>query len=79
MTTFKELMDDLAQARDELRLQLHLGTKEAEDEWNELTKEWDTFLSKSQFDKSAEEVGDAAKELGIKMKAAYDRVKKADS
>jgi len=79
MTTFKELMDELAQARDELRLQLHLGTKDAEDEWNELTKEWDTFLSKSQFDKSAEEVGEAARDLGLKMKAAYDRVKKAES
>ena len=29
MTTFKELMDELAQTRDELRLQLHLGTKES--------------------------------------------------
>ena len=79
MTKFKELMDELAQTRDELRLQLHLGTKEAEDEWNELTKEWDTFLSKSQFDKSADEVGEAARDLGLKMKAAYDRVKKAES
>jgi len=60
-------------------LQLHLGTKEAEDEWNELTKEWDTFLSKSQFDKSADEVGEAARDLGLKMKAAYDRVRKAES
>ena len=79
MATFKDLMDDLAKARDELRVQLHLGTKEAEDEWNELTQEWDKFLSKHQFEKSAEEVGDAARELGVKMKAAYDRVKKADS
>jgi hypothetical protein len=53
--------------------------RKAEDEWNELTKEWDTFLSKSQFDKSAEEVGEAARDLGLKMKAAYDRVKKAES
>ena len=78
MTMFKELMDELAQARDELRLQLHLGTKEAEDEWNDLTKDWDTFLSKSQFDQSAEEVAEAARDLGLKMKAAYDRVKKAE-
>ncbi len=78
MATFKEMMDELAQARDELLLQLHLGSKEAEDEWTELTQEWDRFLTKTQFDKSAEEVGDAARDLGIKMKAAYDRMKKAD-
>ncbi|NDR58744.1 hypothetical protein [Aliiruegeria sabulilitoris] len=77
MATFKEMMDELAQARDELLLQLHLGSKEAEDEWKELTQEWDRFLTKTQFDKSAEEVGDAARDLGIKMKAAYDRMKKA--
>ena len=71
------IVADLKQKRDEMRLQLHLASKEAEDEWEELTAEWDKFLTVSQFDKSKEEVGDAAKELGIKMKAAYDRMKKA--
>ena len=70
-------MDDLKQARDELRLQLHLGAKEAEDEWESLTRDWDAFLSKAQFDKSEEEVGEAARALGVKMKAAYERMKKA--
>ena len=73
----QKLMEDLAQRRDELKLQLHLASKDAEDEWQELTQEWDKFLSKSEFDKSSAEVGEAAKELGLKMKAAYDRMKKA--
>ena len=63
--------------RDELRLQLHLGTKEAEEEWQNLTIEWDKFLSEAQFDQSKEEVGEAARELGLKMKNAYDRFKAA--
>ncbi len=74
----KKLMEELAQRRDELRLQLHLASKEAEDEWGELTEEWDKFLSRAEFDKSADEVGEAARQLGLKMKAAYDRMKKAD-
>lgn len=71
------LMKDLEQRRDELKLQLHLASKEAEDEWSELLAEWDKFLTKSEFDKSADEVGEAARQLGLKMKAAYDRLKKA--
>ena len=72
-----KLMEELAQRRDELKLQLHLASKDAEDEWQDLTQEWDKFLSRSEFDKSADEVGEAARQLGLKMKAAYDRMKKA--
>lgn len=70
-------MAELKQTRDEVRLQLHLGAKEAEEEWDELMRDWDSFLSRAQFEKSEEEVGEAARELGLKMKAAYDRFKKA--
>ena len=77
MVDIQSLLADLAQKRDELRLQLHLGSKEAEDEWHELTAEWDRFLSSEQFEKTSEEVGEAAREIGLKMKNAYDRFKKA--
>ncbi len=77
MTDLADWMQDLKQMRDELRLQLHLGAKEAEDEWDGLMRDWDAFLTRSQFDKSAEEVGEAARELGLRMKEAYDRMKKA--
>ncbi|MGI9514002.1 MAG: hypothetical protein ACR2OL_13950 [Anderseniella sp.] len=77
MPDISKIMKDLQQRRDELKLQLHLASKDAEDEWEELMSEWDKFLSKSEFDKSAEEVGEAARELGMKMKVAYDRMKKS--
>lgn len=77
MSDLIDIMASLKQRRDELRLQLHLASKDAEDEWEELTGEWDKFLSHAQFEKSAEDVGDAAKEIGLKMKAAYDRMKKS--
>lgn len=71
------MMAEIQQKRDEIKLQLHLGTMDAEEEWDSLVSEWDTFLSKSQFDKTAEEVGEAAREIGLKMKAAYDNAKKS--
>jgi len=77
MPDIAKIMKDLQQRRDEIKLQLHLASKDAEDEWEDLMSEWDKFLSKSQFDKSAEEVGEAARELGMKMKIAYDRMKKS--
>lgn len=75
MVDLSKLMSELQQRRDELRLQLHLASKEAEDEWDELMTEWDKFLSKREFDKTAEEVGEAARQLGLKMKEAYDKFK----
>jgi hypothetical protein len=68
---------DLQQRRDELKLHLHLASKDAEDEREELMSEWDKFLSKSEFDKTAEEVGESARQLGLKMKASYDIMKKS--
>ena len=77
MADITDFIANLKQKRDELRLMLHLGTKEAEEEWEKLTSEWDKFLSAAQFDKGSEEVGEAAKQLGLRMKEAYDRAKKA--
>ena len=77
MSDIADFIEDMKKKRDEIRLQLHLGTKEAEAEWEELTEEWDKFLSTAQFDKSKEEVSEAAQQLGSRMKDAYDRFKKA--
>jgi hypothetical protein len=77
MADITKWMHELQQKRDQLRLQLHLGAKEAEEEWDGLTRDWDAFLTSAQFDKSSDEVGEAARELGLKMKIAYDRMKKA--
>ena len=77
MTDTDDWLAELKKLRDEVRLHLHLGARDAEDELDQLMKEWYRFASRAQFDKSADEVGDAAKELGLKMKAAYDRLNKA--
>lgn len=78
MTDKDEWLEKLRQTRDEVKLQLHLASKEAEDEWDELVAEWDKFAQRAQLEKSAEEVGQAAKDLGLKLKTAFDRMKKSD-
>lgn len=74
-------MDDwlaaMKQKRDEMKLQLHLASKEAEEEWDELVSDWDRFVHSTQLDKSADEVGEAARELGIRIKTAFDRMRKS--
>ena len=50
-------MDDwlaaMKQKRDEMKLQLHLASKEAEEELDELVSDWDRFVHGAQLDKSA--------------------------
>lgn len=77
MSDFDDFTAKLKQTRDELKLQLHLAGKEAEDEWEEIVQDWDKFVHKTQLDKSAEEVGEAAKELGLRLKTAFDRMRKS--
>lgn len=77
MPDMDKLLDDLKQKRDELRLQIHLGSKEAQDEWEELESKWEKFAADAKLDKSASEIGDAASKLGSELMSAYDRIKKA--
>ncbi len=77
MKSLNDIIAELQAARDELHLKLHLASKDAEDEWADLVRDWEAFLTVSEFDKSKEEVGEAARQLGLKMKDAYDRFKKA--
>lgn len=77
MSDFDDFTAKLKQTRDELKLQMHLAGKEAEEEWEDLIKDWDKFVHKTQLDKSAEEVGEAAKDLGMRIKTAFDRLRKS--
>ena len=36
MTDFDDVVDELKQKRDEARVQMHLASKEIQEEWNEL-------------------------------------------
>jgi len=72
---FQQRRNEL-KSREELKLQLHLTSKEAKDAWEELVIEWDNFLSRTEFDKTAEEVGESARQIGLRLKSIYDNQKK---
>ncbi len=77
MADLQKLTDDLKRVRDEIKLKIHLGSMEAQDEWADLEKRWKTFREKAELDRTAGELGDTAKQLGADLKAAYERIRKA--
>ncbi|MGJ8570798.1 MAG: hypothetical protein ACSHXI_08865 [Hoeflea sp.] len=77
MSDFDKLAEDLKQNYDELKLKVHLGSKEAQDEWTELQDRWNNFESQANLKKSREDVGDAVEILGSELKDAFNRIRKA--
>ena len=77
MSDFDDLIDDLRQKRDELRVQIHLASREIKDEWEELEEKSRQFLSNAEIARTGEGVGDALGELGEELKKGYQRIRKA--
>ena len=77
MSDFDDLVADLKQKRDELRLKIHLASKEAQDEWEELEEKMDKFSSRAELEKTGEGIGDALGKVGEELKLGYQRIRKA--
>lgn len=77
MPDFAELVEELKRTRDEIRLKIHLGSKDIQDEWSDLEQRWRTFESRAELDKSARDVGDAVKILASELNNAFAKVRKA--
>ncbi len=84
MTGFDDMIEELKQKRDELRVQMHLASKEIKDEWNELEEKMEDFSGKAkQFSDDAKlketgaGIGDALGQLGSELKRGYDRIREA--
>jgi vacuolar-type H+-ATPase subunit D/Vma8 len=77
MGEFDDLVADLKQKRDELRLKMHLASKEAQDEWEELEEKMQEFSSRAELGKTSEGLGDALGKLGEELKMGYKRVRDA--
>jgi vacuolar-type H+-ATPase subunit D/Vma8 len=77
MGEFDDLVADLKQKRDELRLKIHLASKEAQDEWEELEEKMQEFSSRAEIGKTSEGLGDALGKLGEELKMGYKRVRNA--
>lgn len=77
MGEFEELVADLKRKRDELRLQMHLASKEAQDEWEELEEKMQEFSSRAELGRTSEGLGDALGKLGQELKLGYKRLRNA--
>ena len=77
MKSMKSVLTELENARDELKLKIHLGSKELQDEWNELETKYNKFKSEAELDKSSDDIESAAKELVGEISNAYSRIRKA--
>jgi len=85
MTTnekLKELVADLRQQRDELRLQIHLAQAEAKEEWEGLEHKWTEIESKLEVlsreaKDSSQDVGAAINLVADELRKAYKRIRDA--
>ena len=77
MPDFARLVEDLKRTRDEIKLKIHLGSKEMQDEWFEIEQRWSSFENRAELDKSAKDVSDAVKILASELRDAFTRIRKA--
>ena len=82
MADFDDLLEELKQKRDELRVQMHLASKEIKEEWDELEDKMEEFSGKAkQFADDAKlretgsGLGDALGKLGHELKLGYERIR----
>lgn len=73
----KAYIAELVQHRDELRLKIHLATKDVQDEWHEAEKKWEKFSHDAKLHESGKDVLAALDILGSELKTAYVRIKKS--
>ena len=84
MADFDDMLEDLKQKRDELRVQMNLASREVKEEWDELEEKMEEFSSKAkQFANDAKlretgsGLGDALGSLGHELKLGYQRIRDA--
>ena len=77
MPRFKELLENLQQKRDELKVKIHLGSMEAKDEWSTLEKKWEKFSSRAakEIDEGSKVIADELDALGDEIEKGYQTIK----
>lgn len=77
MSALEDLKADLSKLRDEAKVQVHLGTMEAKQDWEEIEAKWNHFVAEAGLHKSGEDIKSALRSLGEELRSAYQRLKKA--
>ncbi len=77
-----ELISDLKQQRDEIKVRLHLGGQDLKDEWrklddrlNELNHQFDPL--KEAVGETADDVWDSLRLVGSEIKDGFNRIRKS--
>jgi hypothetical protein len=77
MSELDNLVSNLKQIRDELKLQIHLAKKDAQDEWEDLEDKMEDLVEKAGLGETGEGVKGAVEELGEELKLGYERIREA--
>ena len=84
MSELDDLVQELKQKRDELRVQVNLASREIKDEWEDLEAKMDEFSDKARefageagLKETGAGVGQALGQLGHELKLGFQRVRDA--
>lgn len=77
MSDQDDVLADLRRRRDELRLQIHLASKEVQEEWDDLEEKMSLFAEKARIRDTRSEVGKSLGQLGRELKIGYQRIRDA--
>lgn len=77
MSDMDDVLADLRRRRDELRLQIHLASKEVQGEWDELEEKMSQFAERARIRDTRSEVGKSLGQLGRELKVGYQRIREA--
>ena len=84
MADFDDMLEELKQKRDELRVQMNLASKEVKEEWDELEDKMEEFSAKAKklaadakLKETGSGLGDALGQLGHEIKLGYERIRDA--
>ena len=84
MADFDEMLEELKQKRDELRVQINLASREIKDEWEDLEEKMEDFSEKARdfaddagLKETGEGLGKALGQVGQELKRGYERIRNA--
>lgn len=77
MNETSSIVADLMRLRDEIRLQIHLGASEIQNEWERLELRWIEFSEQAELKQSTEDLATSVAHTAEEFRLAYERVKRA--
>jgi len=77
----EEELEGLRTLRDELRVKLHLGAAEVQEQWEELDRKWSHAegrlkVIREEAAEAAEDVGEAARLLVNELRNGYEQIRR---